>query len=300
MQTERTYDIVFIGNYTKDTIISPAGTRSVDGGGFNYGAHVGAMMGLRVAAVTRLSRDDIRVVENLVRLGVTVFPTYTPHSTTLTLYYPSDDPDQRVITVAATAGPIGPEQVRPLGARAFLLNCSFRGEAPLELLRELRSKNALLAADAQGFVRVLQPDGTLGAAEWPEREQVLASLDVFKADAVEAALLTGLTDLQVAARRIAEWGPKEVVLTHRDGVLVFAAGRFHPAPFRPRQMLGRSGRGDTCISAYLCRRLDASPHEATLWAAAVTSLKLEAEGPIRRTLSEVEALLDSAYAELWR
>ena len=35
---ENTYDIVIIGNYTKDTIVSPSGTRVVDGGGFNYGA----------------------------------------------------------------------------------------------------------------------------------------------------------------------------------------------------------------------------------------------------------------------
>ena len=61
------YDLVILGNYTKDTIVSPSGTRSVDGGGFNYGAHVAAMMGLKTAAVTRLAREDVRVVEALYR-----------------------------------------------------------------------------------------------------------------------------------------------------------------------------------------------------------------------------------------
>ena len=56
----------------------------VDGGGFNYGAHVASMMGLKTAAVTRLSMEDIRVVDALVRLGVAVYPTYTSHSTTMT------------------------------------------------------------------------------------------------------------------------------------------------------------------------------------------------------------------------
>ena len=51
------YDVVIFGNYTKDTIVSPAGTRYVDGGGFNYGAHVCAMMGLNTAAVKSLSPD---------------------------------------------------------------------------------------------------------------------------------------------------------------------------------------------------------------------------------------------------
>jgi len=86
------FDLVIIGNYTKDTIVSPSGKRHIDGGGFNYGAHVGAMMGLRTAAVTRLSHEDKRVVEALVRMGVTVYPLYTAHSTDMLLFYPTADP----------------------------------------------------------------------------------------------------------------------------------------------------------------------------------------------------------------
>jgi len=75
----------------------------VDGGGFNYGAHVAAMMGLKTAAVTRLSKDDQRVVDALVRLGITVYPTYTPHSTDMRLHYPTSDVDQRTLSVTHTA-----------------------------------------------------------------------------------------------------------------------------------------------------------------------------------------------------
>ncbi len=66
------YDIAFVGNYTKDTIVSAAGTRVVDGGAFNYGAHAAVQMGLRTAAVTRLAGEDWHVVEGLARLGVDV------------------------------------------------------------------------------------------------------------------------------------------------------------------------------------------------------------------------------------
>jgi hypothetical protein len=41
--------------------------------------------------------------------------------------------------------------------------------------------------------------------------------------------------------------------------------------------------------------LSATPAEATVWAAAVTSLKLEAEGPFRREIGEVEALIRARY-----
>jgi hypothetical protein len=42
--------------------------------------------------------------------------------------------------------------------------------------------------------------------------------------------------------------------------------------------------------------LSASPQEATIWAAAVTSLKMEAEGPMTRKASEVEELIGKMYA----
>lgn len=291
-----TYDIVFVGNYTKDTIVSPVGVRQVDGGGFNYGAHVAAMMGLRAAAVTRLAAEDRRVVERLESLGVAVFPTWTPQSTCLELRYPGSNPDERIITVSAFAGPFTPDQVRPLSSRAWLLNGSFRGEIPLALIRELRGRAEWLAADLQGFLREIGPDGVLRDTPWAERDGALGALDVLKADAVEAAALTGEEDPAAAARRIAAWGPREIVITHRDGVLVLAGETLHAAPFRHRELRGRSGRGDTCIAAYLCRRLEgASPWQATLWAAAVTSLKLEAEGPLRATRAEVERFLREYY-----
>jgi sugar/nucleoside kinase (ribokinase family) len=295
MHSNVTYDMVILGNYTKDTIVSASGTRMVDGGGFNYGAHVAAMMGLKTAAVTRLSREDMHVVYALIQLGVAVFPTYTPHSTCLRLYYPTSNVDERVLSVTHTAGAFTLEQVKDLQARAFLINASTRGEVSLEVVRELRTKDALLAADAQGFVRVIAPDGTLVYEEWPEKQQVLSHMDILKADAVEAEMLTGQGDLRAAAQAIAAWGPREIVLTHRAGVLVLAGGQFYEAPFCPRQLVGRSGRGDTCIASYVAKRLTASPEQATIWAAAVTSLKLEAEGPIRRKIDDVEELIGRIY-----
>ncbi|MFB3825597.1 MAG: PfkB family carbohydrate kinase [Bryobacteraceae bacterium] len=280
----RSYDVVIIGNYTKDTIVSAAGTRMVDGGGFNYGAHVAAMMKLRTAAVTRLAREDARVAEALEAIGVDVFPEWTSASTCLRLCYPSANVDERRIYVTTTAGAFTPEQVRGFEARAFLVNGSMRGEIGIDVLREV--KPAWLAADVQAFVRVIA-QGELVYAPWPEKQQYLSEIDILKTDAVEAEMLTGTAVIRDAAKMLADWGPREIVLTHRDGLLVFAGGEFYEAPFRPRQLVGRSGRGDTCIAAYVCRRLSAGPAEATAWAAAVTSVKMEAEGPIRAKLEEV-------------
>jgi sugar/nucleoside kinase (ribokinase family) len=202
--------------------------------------------------------------------------------------------DERVIYVTSTAGAFTPAEVEALQARAFLIGASMRGEVGLDVIAALRQKDTLLAADVQSFIRVSR-NGVLVPEPWPEKEQVMAHLDVLKTDAVEAELLTGESDIKVAARIIAAMGPEEIVLTHRDGLLVYAGGQFHEAGFFPRELVGRSGRGDTSVAAYVSRRLRASPAEATTWAAAVVSLKLEAEGPFRREIQEVENLIGEKY-----
>jgi sugar/nucleoside kinase (ribokinase family) len=289
------YDVVTVGNYTKDTIVTSAGTRHVDGGGFNYAAFAALALGCKVAAITRLAGEDGRVVEALERAGVTVFAEKTASSTLMRLEYPTANVDERVLTVAATAGSFTPDQVREIEARAFVISPSIRGEVPVEVIRELKGKDATVAADAQGFVRVRDEAGRLHHREWPEMKEVLGLVDVLKADAVEAKSLTGESDLRRAAGALARIGPREVVLTHRNGLLVLAEGSFHEVEFRSASLVGRSGRGDTCLGSYVAARLSASPAEATLWAGAATSLKLEAEGPLRKSREEIEVFKRTRY-----
>ena len=49
---------------------------------------------------------------------------------------------------------------------------------------------------------------------------------------------------------LAALGPREIVLTHKDGLLVLANGSYHEAGFHPVELRGRSGRGDTCVGSY--------------------------------------------------
>ena len=91
----KNYDVLSIGNYTKDTIISPAGTKYVDGGAVNYAAHAAAQLGMQVAVVTRLAKEDDRVVDKFTQAGIDCFVSYTPQSTLMKLEYPTTDPDIR-------------------------------------------------------------------------------------------------------------------------------------------------------------------------------------------------------------
>lgn len=288
------YDIAFIGHYTKDTIVSASGIRVVDGGAFNYGANVAARMGLKVAAVTRLAEEDFHVVEKLKGLGVDVFAHISPQSTCLRLEYPTSDVDERVIYVTSSAGPFTPAEVEKIQARAIVVGASMRDEVSLQVIEELSKKKTILSADVQSFIRV-NDHGKLVPKKWPERDDIFACLDILKTDAIEAGLLFGESDLYTAAQKMHDLGPKEVIITHREGLLVFADGKFYEEKFFPKEIIGRSGRGDTCIASYTAKRLSASPQEATTWAAAVTSLKMEAEGPFQRTMQEVNNLIYNKY-----
>ncbi|MFC1565428.1 PfkB family carbohydrate kinase [Candidatus Neomarinimicrobiota bacterium] len=293
----KSYDIVIFGNYTKDTIISAMGTRFVDGGGFNYGAHAAACSGLKVAAVTRLAKDDDRVIKSLQNAGVDVYPTFTKSSTHMQLEYPTDNVDERVLTCPVSAGTYTIDQFDGLEAKAYLINASIRHEVPFEIVEYLSKRDGLTVADAQGFIRIVGKNNVLMNADWPEKKKVLALIDILKADIVEAESLTSESDLHRAAKILTSWGPKEIVLTHRDGIVVYAEGKFYEATFYPEPLIGRSGRGDTCIASYAAKRLSAPPAEAIIWSAALTSLKMEAEGPIKKTKTDVESLIKRKYQQ---
>lgn len=320
MTNDEVFDLAIVGHYTQDTIVYPDATRLLDGGAFYYGASVAARMGLRVAVVTRLARQDWRVVEYMESLGVRMFARATPASTCLSLIYRTANLDQRTIEFTSSAGPFTMKEVAGIRARVWHVAASARGEVPAEVVAALAGVHAypdpvskrewdrrswatsvagIVSLDVQGFVRVVR-EGMLVCDSWPGKENVLRHVTVLKTDAVEAEALTGESDRYTAARRLAELGPREVLLTHGGGVLVYHDGTVDEAPWIPDQVRGRSGRGDTCTAAYLSRRLTAPPAEAVAWAAAVTSLKLEAEGPFRREMAEVEALYRKLEVRNWR
>jgi sugar/nucleoside kinase (ribokinase family) len=122
----------------------------------------------------------------------------------------------------------------------------------------------------------------------------LAEVTYLKVDRAEAEALTGETDLARAAACLAGYGPQEIVLTQSAGVTVFAGGQTYFAPFTPRTLAGRTGRGDTCFATYLAARLTASPADACRWAGAVTTLKQEHAGPWQGTMADARRLLAPA------
>jgi sugar/nucleoside kinase (ribokinase family) len=279
-------DIMMIGHFAKDLLVIHPPGRISSGGGVYYGSIALRRLGLRVAIVTRLHPDDFTRLDELEREGVQVFATAAPETSGIANYYNPEDLDRRVCKPLGFAGPFRPEEIPDLTARIYAAVPIIAGEVDLPLLKTLAQRGPV-ALDVQGFIRVPQGED-LVTQPWPEMAEGLNHVTYLKVDRAEAEFLTGEDDLAVAARRLAAYGPPEILVTESAGLTVFAEGQIHQAPFRPRPLRGRTGRGDTCLATYLGMRLSAPPEEATRLAAAITTLKLEEKGPWRGSLADAE------------
>lgn len=281
-------DVLMIGHFAVDRLVVDGQGEIASGGGVYYGSIALRRQGVQVAVATRLHPDDFFRLDEMRDEGVQVFATAAPQTSGIENLYNSADMERRVCIPLGFAGPFRPEDLPDLKARIYAIAPIIAGEVDLPLLK-LLSRRGPVALDIQGFVRV-RVGNELVFRPWPDLEEGLAHVTYLKVDRAEAEMLTGLTDMEVAARRLADYGPKEVVLTQSSGVTVFAKGQTHQAPFTPRSLAGRTGRGDTCFSTYLGRRLTGSVAEATRLAGAVTTLKQETPGPWRGSMADVEAL----------
>ncbi len=286
------FDLLMFGHFAVDRIIVDDVSETVSGGGVYYGSVAARRLGARVGVVTRLREADFPRLAELRAEGVTVFAAPASETSGIANYYDSADMERRVCVPLGFAGPIRPADVPEVGAAIYAITPIIAGEVNLPLLQMLAARGPV-ALDVQGFVRVRVGDELL-FRPWPEMATGLRHVTYLKADQAEAEALTGETDLATAARALAAYGPAEVVLTHSSGVTVHAAGETYFAPFTPRSLAGRTGRGDTCFATYLTKRLTASPAQACAWAGVVTTLKQEAPGPWRGSLTDAADLLTTA------
>ena len=293
MVRQTDFDILMIGHFAKDRLVVDGKGESASGGAVYYGSVAVHRLGVRVAVATRLHPDDFPRLDELRQEGVEVFAAPAPATTGIENIYNSADMERRICRPLAFAGPFRPQDIPGVSAKVFLIVPLVAGEVDLGLLKHMAGRGPV-GMDVQGFVRV--PQGAeLVFQQWPDMREGLAHITYLKVDKAEAELLTGKTDLQKAARTLAAFGPREIVLTQSSGVTVHVEGKTYQAPFVPRNLTGRTGRGDTCFGTYVAKRLSVSPEEACRWAAAVTTLKQERPGPWRGTPADAEALLAADF-----
>ena len=282
-------DILMVGNFAVDKLIVDGVEEVASGGGVYYGSIAAQRVGASVAVVTRLHPGEFWRLEDMRAEGVKVFPIAAEGTSGIANYYQSSNMETRICKPIGFGGKFSIDQIPEINAKVIMLSPLYAGEVDLSLLKQL-AQRAPVSMDIQGFVRVPVADG-LEFRPWVDMAEGLRYITYLKVDRSEAEFLTGLTDLQDAARALHAMGPKEIVLTQSSGVTVFAEDAFFEAPFTPRSLAGRTGRGDTCFCTYIAKRLTNDPLTACRWAGVVTSLKQEKPGPWRGTSEEVARIL---------
>lgn len=292
--TEST-DITFVGHMCYDEIHPFGGEPSTaPGSAVLCGAMAAVRVGANVTVVTRMSAEDEPILAPMRALGVECVLVPTAETTRMRVVHPTEDVDVREMAQIANAGYMQVDDMPPITSRFVHLAGITDQEFTLDLIKGLCDRGYSVSADMQSFVRQVDPaTREISFADVAEKAEITALLDRVKLDVVEARILTGSDDLEVAAKQFADWGCGEVVITRSDGVLARVDGETIFEPFSNRSVVGRTGRGDTTFAGYMARRLDHAPAEALKFAAALVSLKMEKAGPFAGTLQDVLERMDA-------
>lgn len=177
----------------------------------------------------------------------------------------------------------------------FLLGSLLADDFPLSLIRELHALGTVVV-DVQGYLREVVGE-EVHPTDWPEKVEALRYVDILKTNEHEMEVLTGHTDPLLAARQLAAWGVKEVLLTMGDkGSIIYSEGEAVQIPaYKPEPLVDATGCGDTYTTAYLLRRAQgASLYDAGCFAAATATLKLQHSGPFQSTPAAVLSLISAS------
>ncbi len=274
--------IVFIGHLSKDINVFKNREQIIPGGGVYYGAFVAKSFFPEVLVYTKLNVTDRELFRDMEDYGIDVIYFSSRTTTTIKNIYPTDNPDDRMSRMIERAEPFMEEEINKVGyANIIHISSLSNGEIPERFIEELRKKTEVLGLDAQGFLRNVDSEGNMVYRDWEYKEKYLPLIDVFKVDSRESEILTGIKDLNSALKKIAEWGPKEILLTYRDGIILWTKGRTFEEKFGGWTLEGRTGRGDTCMAGYLVHR-HLGYESALKKTAEIATEKMKSPGPYKR------------------
>ena len=194
----------------------------------------------------------------------------------------------------AKADPFTVSQLQGLEARVFHLGTLLADDFSPEAVKYL-SERGRVSIDVQGYLREVRGEDVF-AIDWRDKLAVLKHTDILKLNEHEMEVVTGLTNPREVARRIADWGVREVVITLGSyGSLIYADGHYYEIPaYTPRQAVDATGCGDTYSTGYLyCRAQGMSYEESGKFAAAMCTLKLEHSGPFDGSIDDIQRLVNA-------
>jgi sugar/nucleoside kinase (ribokinase family) len=285
------YDICCVGHITLDKVVTTKSVVHMSGGTSFYFSNAIRNMEVKYTLVTGLAESEMHVVEELRAKGIEVVVMPSAHTVYFENIY-KENQDHRTQRVLQKADPFTVAQLSSVQARYYHLGPLLADDMPVELIKAL-SERGQISLDAQGYLRKVENKNVV-PIDWPAKKEALQYIDILKANEHEMEVLTGHKTVPEAARVLAGWGVKEVVITLGSmGSVIYHNNTFYHIPaYSPTAIIDATGCGDTYMAGYLYQRSKgAGFKEAGEFAAAMATLKIESSGPFTGTPEDVEALL---------
>lgn len=254
-------DFVAIGHVTLDRF----GDTVRPGGAALYAAVTADRLGLSAAILTSHA-DDFPLDHLPPRIEVVSVPAVET-----TTFEHSEHDGERVLRVRSAAAPLRTEDLpedwkdAPLVMLAPVL-------AEVDPLLSVSFSDAAVSAQAQGWLRVVEPDGAVGSLAWEPGYLLgrLQTLFLSQRDVLgqEAAMLEWL-------QRV----PLGVVTAGRHGALLYVNGERYEVRPRAAREVDATGAGDVFAATFLVRyQEEGNPWTAAEAAACAAALSIEGEG----------------------
>jgi len=264
-----------VGHIAVDRIITEGGSRVQLGGPPTYAAATARLLGLGIDAVTKIGGDlpwEFRA--KLGMLGLKPIVAEGCETTRFILDYRGG---RRRLSVEAVCESIRPDEVGDASGDAVMLT-PIIGEVPRETALRLRGAD-ILALDPQGYLRALNPDGSMVLRPWLDLE-LLSAIDVYKSTLRELRLITGVEKPLSALRRLHVIGIEEAIATLGDeGAILSLGDEAYWIPAYRVEAVDPTGAGDVYLAAYLIERLrGGEPTWCGAFASATASLIVETAG----------------------
>lgn len=285
-------DICCIGHITLDKIITPRLETYMPGGTAFYVAHALANLDhSRFKLLTSVGPEGMESVESIKARGIEVEVIPSSRSVFFENKY-GENSNERTQRVLAKADPFTIDNLKNAEAKIFHLGTLLADDFSVDAVKLLSTKG-IVSVDAQGYLREVRGE-QVHPIDWIDKKEALKYIDILKANEKEMETLTGSSDPYQAAKQLAEWGCREVLLTLGDrGSLIYADGVFYDIPAYPTpDVVDATGCGDTYMAGYLYSRSKGKGYvEAGKFAAAMCTLKLAHTGPFNGTEADIEAIV---------
>lgn len=248
------FDIVTIGHFVIDLIISPRITRpkATLGGPATFVSLAANKLGAKVGVVSKVGKDFEQHFSWLRRNNVDLSQVQVAENAFTTRFVLSYSDGKRKLQLKNKAPQIFSDDIpSSLNAKAIHV-APVANELSVEVIRKLRHKTPLLSVDPQGFLREFNAVGNMKLKRLDNLD-FLQNCDIFKSSTQEVKMITGQAKLGASVKKINNYGVKIVLVTMgKKGILAHFSEKFYHIPAcRPKKLKDPTGAGDSFIGAFL-------------------------------------------------